>query len=146
MEGHGGVDRPIDLQIASNMRHSSMEDSYPLFQLFTSATPQDVRVAIGLTHEQWCHSQERPEHRREWVISDKGKITARLLLDSAGQIEIGEVLVHPSHPEHLAPLIETAAAQPKTQRWLVPDYQESTARILSYAPRLASAWLSSGLR
>ncbi len=47
-----------------------------------------------------------------------------------GQVMGGEVLVEPGNPRLWAALVEWALIQGGTQRWLVPDYQETVSSLL----------------
>ncbi len=107
------------------------EDDYPLFQLFSGVTPQQVRVALVLTFDQWRDAQDT--HRRsryDWVTERNGRLTGWLSLWSSDGEETGEVLAHPDHPESLSALVQLAVAQRGTTRWWVADYQEMTKSLL----------------
>ena len=103
-------------------------DSYGLFQLYCAATPQQVRVGIGMTFDQWCDSQEQPQPRRsETVLKNEGKIVGWRLREPFGNTAAGQVLAHPGHPGMMAHLIETSH---NTLDWLVPSYQENAVDLL----------------
>ena len=56
-------------------REWSPHDSFALFQLYCSATPQTVRAAVGMTFDQWSDSQEiHWGRRRDWVTNDNDRI------------------------------------------------------------------------
>ena len=113
------------------LRERLPEDDYPLFQLFSGATPQQARVALGLTFDQWRDAQET--HRRgrcDWVTERNGRLTGWLILWSCDGEETGELLVHPDHPESLSALVHLAMARRGTKRWWVPGYQEMTKSLL----------------
>ena len=106
-------------------------DDYPLFQLFSAATPQAVRAAVGLTFDQWWGSHEpHSRGRQEWVVNSNGRITGCLGLSRGRRGKEAEVLVHPDYSYLWRGLVELALAQGGLQRWLVPDYQTVTADIL----------------
>ena len=113
------------------LRERLPEDDYPLFQLFSGATPQQTRVALGLTFDQWRDAQET--HRRsrgDWVTERNGRLTGWLSLWSCDGEETGEVLAHPDHPESLSALVHLAMARRGTIRWWVPGYQTMTMNFL----------------
>ncbi len=68
----------------------------------------------------------------ECSLTPTGKIIGWLSLAPIRQAEEGEILVHPDHPELLAPLLEQALARSATQRWLLPDYQAPVGDLLRY--------------
>jgi len=107
------------------------EDEYGLFQLFCAATPSQVRVALGLTFDQWKDARERhSQGRREWVARNDGKLTGWLSLLTRRQVEEGEIMVHPGCPDLLAALMGLALARGSSQRWLVPGYQGPVSDFL----------------
>ena len=107
------------------------EDDYPLFQLFSGATPQQARVALGLTFDQWRDARETHGRRRcDWVTERNGRLTGWLVLWSCDGEETAEVLAHPDYPESLSALVQLAMARRGTTRWWVPGYQEMTKSLL----------------
>ena len=94
------------------LRERLPQDDYPLFQLFSEVTPQQVRVAMGLTFDQWRDAQETHRRNRcDWVTEGNGRLTGLLSLWSCDGEETGEVLAHPDHPEALSALLQLAEAQ-----------------------------------
>lgn len=107
------------------------QDDYPLFQLFSAATPQAVRAAMGLTFDQWRDAHEpHTRGRREWVVSRNGRITGWLGLSRGRRAKEAEVLVHPDSADLWRGLVEMTLAHGGRQRWFVPDYQAVTADLL----------------
>ena len=114
-----------------DLRERLPEDDYPLFQLFSGVTPQRIRVALGLTFDQWQDAQEaRHRSRCDWVTERNGRLTGWLSLWSSDGEETGVVLTHPDHPESLPALVQLAMARRGTTSWWVADYQEMTKRLL----------------
>ncbi|PKB72057.1 MAG: hypothetical protein BZY87_02290 [SAR202 cluster bacterium Io17-Chloro-G6] len=104
-------------------------DSHGLFQLYCAATPQQVRVGVGMTFDQWHDSQEQPQPRKnETVIKLEGKIVGWRLRDPFGDTAAGQVLAHPGQPDMMRHLIDSSH---NTPHWLVPSYQENTAEQLT---------------
>lgn len=100
------------------------QDRFGLFQLYSAATPLQVRQALGLTLDQWQDAQDpHSRRRREWTLSHNGRITGWLGLHAHHQEVQGEALVHPDHPETLPALLALALTQPGLHQWLVPHYQ-----------------------
>lgn len=107
------------------------QDDYSLFQLFSAATPQTVRAAMGPTFDQWRDAhQPRTRGTREWVVSSNGRITGWLGLSRSRRAKEAEVLVHPDHSELWRGLVDLALAHGGLELWLVPDYQTTIADIL----------------
>jgi hypothetical protein len=104
------------------------QDSFAIFQLYSAATPPQVRAALGLTFDQWQDAQDpHSRRRREWTLSHNASHNARITgwigLHSHHQEVQGEILVHPDHPETLPALLALAMTQPGHHQWLVPHYQ-----------------------
>lgn len=111
-----------------NLRSLLPSDEYALFQLFNAATPSPVRVALGLTFDQWRDAREvQGRDGPEWVTESNGRITSWLKVPSANQREPGKLLVHPDHSNLLPGLLKLAHNSLGTQRWLLRDYQELIA-------------------
>lgn len=104
-------------------------DSHGLFQLYCAATPQQVRVGLGMTFDQWCDSQEQPRPRRnETVLKLEGKIVGWRVREPFGETAAGQVLAHPGHPDVMPHLIGMSH---NTLNWLIPSYQENAANLLT---------------
>ena len=126
LEGRGGheiADTPVGL------RERLPQDTYGLFQLYSAATPQQVRVGLGFTLDQWRDSQE-PESARQWVVTHKDKISGWAALWSHAGTAEGEILVHPDRPEAGPELMDVALAQPGPHLWRVPAHQEMVRQRL----------------
>lgn len=131
LQGLGSRFGPDGAPAPAGIAERLPQDDYPLFQLFSAATPQAVRAAMGLTFDQWRDAHELlTRGRREWVVSSNGRITGWLGLAGGRRAEEAEVLVHPDHSELWRGLVELTLAHGGRQRWLVPDYQTITADIL----------------
>ena len=120
----GGVDPSPAL-----IRERLPQDTHGLFQLFSSATPQQVRMGLGFTLDQWIDARE-PRQGREWVASHDDRLTGWVAEWDRGAESLCEVMVHPDQPELLPVMLDLILAQPGTRRWLVPDYQEKTLELL----------------
>ena len=107
------------------------QDDYGIFQLFCAATPQQVRVGLGLTFDQWRDAQEpSTQQQQEWVIRHKERITGWLGIRSYEGAHNSEIMSHPDFPDSLPLLLDLALAHKVVQRWLVPDYQEMAKDLL----------------
>ena len=116
-----------------NLRTRLMQDDYPLFQLFTAATPPSVRNAVGLTFDRWRDSQEGlPGNTRQWVVESDDRITAWLSLPGSHRRGPVQILVHPDHPWLASGLINLALNSAGAQCWLLPDYQDYLRHYLQY--------------
>ena len=101
------------------------QDDYSLFQLYNAATPQQVRVGLGLTFDQWNDARERRgQAASEWVIRHEDRVTGWLGLWSHRGVGEADLVFHPDYPDALPLLLDLALAQRRLLRWLVPHYQE----------------------
>ena len=113
------------------LRERLPEDDYPLFQLFSGATPQQARVALGLTFDQWRDAQEtRRRSRCDWVTEGNGRLTGWLSLWSwDGDRRRGKCWLTPITQESLSALVHLAIAQRGTTRWWVPGYHRNEPKV-----------------
>lgn len=126
LEGQGGqetTEAPVGL------RERLPQDTHGLFQLYSAATPQQVRVGLGFTLDQWRDCQE-PESARQWVLTHEDKISGWAAMWSRAGAAEAEILVHPDRPEAMPVLMDVALAQPGRLLWRVPDHQETVRRRL----------------
>lgn len=131
LEGRGGRSRDAGAPNPGGLRQARQEDRFPLFQLFSAATPPRQREKLGLTFDQWRDALERPStDSQEWVTEHQGRITGWLHLSHRGGAAEGEALTHPDHPGLLPQLLRVALDRPGWQRWWVPDYQERMVQLL----------------
>ena len=131
LEGPGGDCQADDAGTAAQWQTPLPEDDYALFQLFSAATPQTVRAAVGLTFDQWQDAGEtRCERRQHWVVKTNGRIVGWLGFYQCREAPGVEVQAHPNHPELWNVLVERALSQGGIQNWLVPDYQEMVTELL----------------
>ena len=116
-----------------NLRSLMPPDEYALFQLFNAATPAPVRVALGLTFDQWRDAREvQGRNGPEWITECNGRITSWLKVPSTNRAEPGKLLLHPDQSHLLPGLLKLAHNTLSTQRWLVADYQELIAGHLQH--------------
>ena len=114
-------------------RDKSPQDEYALFQLFSAATPSEVRDALGLTFDQWKDAHELYRRKRHQLVTgDNGRITGWLGLLPRYRGAEWEVLVHPDYPELMPGLVDLAVARGGRQQWLVPSYQGEVGDFLRY--------------
>ena len=107
----------------------SAPDSHGLFQLYCAATPQQVRVGVGMTFDQWCDSQEQPQPRRgETVLKFEEKTVGWQISEPYGDTAAGKVLAHPGYPDVMSHLIQMSS---NAQNWLVPVYQKNAVDLLA---------------
>jgi len=103
--------------------------SQGLFQLYCAATPQQVRVGVGMTIDQWHDSQEQPQPcRNETVMRLEEKIVGWRVREPFGETAAGQGLAHPDHPDIMPHLIGMSY---NTLNWLVPSYQENATDLLT---------------
>ena len=122
---NGGTAHPV------GWRELSPQDSFALFQLYCSATPQTVRAAVGMTFDQWRDSQEIHWGRRQdWVTNDNDKIIGWLRLSHCRKVTGVEFIADPDNSEVCEALVDRTVHQGGLQRWLVPDYQKEVPGLL----------------
>jgi hypothetical protein len=111
-----------------SVEHRTPADLQGLFQLYNAATPQEVRLGIGITIDQWNDSQEPAQtQRNESVLKLDGKIVGWRMCESFSKATAGQTLGHPEYPDSTRYLIDISC---HTQNWLVPNYQQNVAELL----------------
>ena len=127
---HIAADSPANPPIP-NLRTRLSQDDYPLFQLFTAATPQTVRTVVGLTFDQWRDSQESlQENTRQWVVERNDRIIGWLCLPGSNRHSPARMLVHPDHSQLVPGLINLGLSSAGAGSWLLPDYHDHLRRSL----------------
>ncbi|MDA0733633.1 MAG: hypothetical protein O2909_03130 [Chloroflexi bacterium] len=133
MEGWAGIVPDHREHLAESIRVRQQQDEYSLFQLFCACTPATVRVALGLTCDQWQEALSlRSGKRLEWIDERDGKIVGWLAQSNWRGTVAGQIMAHPDHPELLNQLMTLSLSNPSYQRWLVPDYQQPVRDQLNY--------------
>jgi len=133
MEGWAGNISHQSEHPAENIRVRQQQDEYSLFQLFCACTPAPVRVALGLTCDQWQETMSlRSSKRLEWVIESNGKLVGWLALFNCRGTTEGQVMAHPDHPELLDQIMTLSSYNPSYQRWLVPHCHQPMCDQLNY--------------
>ena len=131
LEGWGRGTRAAPAMTPVQLREKAPQDDHGVFQLFSDATPQSVRVVTGLTFNQWIDTRKSGRRARtEWVAESDGRITGWLGLTQRRWGVRAEALVHPGKPDLWEVLVERALARKGLLRWLVPEYQELVASLL----------------
>lgn len=122
-----------DAMPMNGFRVRQKHDEYPLFQLFSAATPMPVREALGLTYDQWYDAQEPCDKgRQDWLKEHGGRLVGWLSLLPRGRVTEARAMARPEYPDLLSQLVEFALSNPGVQSWLVPDYQQSVCELLRY--------------
>lgn len=129
LEGHGSGGLLVRDDASKPIRARLPQDTHGLFQLYTATTPQQVRVGLGFTLDQWRDAQD-PRRGCEWIVDHNDRLAGWAALWSHGADSHGEVMIHPDHRELLPEMIEWVLAQPGYQKWLVPHYQEPIQELL----------------
>jgi len=131
LEGWGGASQATAVTLPAQLREKTPQDDYALFQLVSAATPQSVRVAVGLTFNQWLDTQKSDRGgRTEWVVGINGRITGWLGLAQRHRVTRAEVMAHPDNPDLWKELVECALVREGFVKWLVPKHQELVASLL----------------
>ena len=113
------------------LRGRSKVDLYPVFQLYNSLVPPEVRRVEGMTLEDWMSAQESLGRTTQYVVEGEGRITGWLRVGRDGDIGRFDLLA-----EHdlLDDVIDAALAKVANREQtyvLVPEYQVSLATRLS---------------
>ena len=129
LERRGSEELLVDDNPPEPIRAKLPQDTLGLFQLYAATTPQQVRVGLGVTLNQWRDAQNQ---RRgcEWVIDHDDRLVGWAALHSHGVDSHGEVMIHPDNPELLPKMVDWVLAQHGPQKWLVPNYQDSIQELL----------------
>ena len=114
---------------AEGVRERLPQDTHGLFQLYSAATPQQVRVGMGFTLEHWRDCQG-PQSARQWVLTHQDKIYGWAAVWSLAGASEAEILVHPDRPDALPVLMDVVLAQAGPLVWRVPEHQETVRRRL----------------
>ncbi len=124
-----GGDRPTSPQL---VRPKTPEDEQALFHLYGAATPSSVRVAEGMTLEEWVHSKE-PWSCRELVSPGENCLVGWLRVTRRGKIGQFQALVRPDQPDKLGVLVDHCLGALRDQPTiisLVADYEIALASAL----------------
>jgi hypothetical protein len=131
LEGWGRETQAGATLLPVSLREKTPQEDHALFQLVSAATPQSVRVAVGLTFNQWIDTQKCGRRgRTEWVTGNDGRITGWLSLTRRRLVTRAEALADPGDPDLWETLVDSALAQKGLLRWLVPGHQELVASLL----------------
>jgi len=112
-----------------SVRERLPQDTHGLFQLYSAATPQQVRVGMGFTLDHWRDCQG-PQSARQWVLTHQDRIYGWAAVWSLTGASEAEILVHPDRPEGLPVLVNVVLAQQGPLLWRVPAHQETVRRQL----------------
>ena len=133
LEGHsdqGVIDSPESHpEAVGGVRERLPQDTHALFQLYSAATPQQVRAGMGFTLDHWRDCQG-PQSARQWVLTHQDRICAWAAVWPRTGASEAEILVHPDRPEALPVLMDIVLAPPGPLLWRVPEHQETVRRRL----------------
>ena len=113
--------------VSASLRRREKADPYPVFRLYSSAVPPDVRRVEGMTFGEWIASQEGLGRTTQYVIEDGGRITGWLRVAGDGDLGRFDLLAESGA---LDDLVEAAMAKIANREWvyaLVPEYQPELA-------------------
>jgi hypothetical protein len=117
-------------QQPEGIRRRAKADPYPIFQLYSTVVPAEVRRIEGMTFGEWSASQESIGRTTQYVIENGGRIDGWLRV--AGDGDIGRFDLHAT-PAVLDTLIEAALAKVSNREravTIVPEYQVELASRL----------------
>ena len=121
MKEHEGWQPP------ESLRRRAKADPYPVFQLYSTVVPPEVRRIEGMTFGEWSASQESLGRMTQYVLEDAGRVDGWLRV--AGDGDIGRFDLQAS-PAALDTLIEAALAKVSNRQravTIVPEYQVELA-------------------
>ena len=129
LAGRGDSARSNQPEGSMAVRDRLAHDTFGLFQLYSAATPQVVRMGMGFTLDQWRDAQE-PGRGREWVATCRDKIAGWAACWCHAGVTEGKIVAHPNTPEAAAALIDVALSQPGPHLWQVPEHQAAVRLML----------------
>jgi hypothetical protein len=113
------------------LRRRAKPDAQPLFQLYNTIVPDQLRRFEGMTMTEWTAAQEQLGKTAQYVLENEGRIEGLVRL--AGDGDIGRFDLLSAAPDVVDALIETALAKLANRsavHAIVPDWQEDVARRL----------------
>jgi hypothetical protein len=112
------------------LRRKIKADPYPVFQLYSTVVPAEVRRIEGMTFGEWSASQETLGRMTQYVLEDGGRINGWLRV--AGDGDLGRFDLHAT-PDTLDAMLQAALAKVANREravTIVPEYQVELASRL----------------
>lgn len=141
--------KPVDTgwayRVPDGLRRREKADPFPIFQLYTSAVPPEVRRVEGMTFGEWTAAQESLGRATQYVLDHDGRLGGWLRV--AGDGDLGRFDMIAGH-DAVDDLVDAALAKIANRAWiyaLVPEYQASLAgrlEALGFEPADAYTVLS----
>ncbi len=120
--------RPVDTTEAhatpDGLRRAGKADIYPIFQLYNSVVPHEIRRQEAMTFSEWCGSQESLGRTSQYALERDGKLRGWLRVAGDGDIGRFHVLAGDDDVEGLIEGALAKVANRETACVLVPEYQE----------------------
>jgi hypothetical protein len=119
--------------VSPELRRRSKSDSYPIFQLYNSVVPHEIRRVEAMTFAEWSGSQESLGRTSQYVMEAAGRVNG--LLRVAGDGDLGRFEVLGEH-DALDDLIEGGLAKVSNRKLaytVVPEHQEGVRARLEQA-------------
>jgi len=119
----------------AGLRPREKGDDVGIFRLYHAAVPQSVRVAEGMTFEEWDEARDAGAgQQREYVYLREDHLQAWLRVTKRSGYGQFQLLVHPRHEEALSPLLHYALSSLGKHEAifaLIPDFQGRLQLLLT---------------
>lgn len=125
-----GMEQAEAYGLPDELRRRSKADVYPIFQLYNSVVPHEIRRVEAMTFAEWSAMQESLGRTSQYVLERDGKVRGWLRVAGDGDIGRFDVL---AEADALDDLIEAGIAKVSNRETafvLVPEYQEAARRRL----------------
>ena len=122
-----------------NIRPVSRNDLYALFELYRSTVPAQVRLAEGITLNDWQETRARPyflDQHRDFILAIESRLAAWIHLGSAGRTGCFNVLFHQLDDEGLDLLVSHALLYLCGKSPIFCVVSSSQTRLLTLLERL----------
>ncbi len=113
--------------VPADLRRREKADTYPVFRLYSSVVPEEVRRVEGMTLGEWTAAQDALGRTTQYVVEADGRITGWLRVAGDGDLGRFDLVAEAGMVDTL---VEAAMAKIANREWiytLVPEYQPELA-------------------
>ncbi len=125
--GHTSSARKVD----TGLRRRAKPDQHPLFQLYNTSVPEQLRRYEGMTMTEWTAAQESLGKTAQYLIERDARTEGLLRLAGDGDIGRFDLLGAAAVLDDLIDGALAKLANRATLNAIVPEYQEDAARRLA---------------
>ena len=132
----GRTRRKTTIDKLAALRTKVPADDHAIFRLYSASVPHKVRMALGLTLEEWIDSRERCSGKcREMVRERQGNIVASVRLTEDSHRRHLEIVSRPEESDAMEDLLDydfdEYESGKKMEYAMVPDYQPPLRQLLN---------------